>query len=363
MTTQAKAAHRAYARLRVDYSSREAALAARLDALLELSRRLESPLLRELKPAIVLALKWKFDFLAKTLASPFELETDVQYWHGVLEMFRLLGDQHWFTLLPDGHQRVDPWLRTAEGFDLGWTTTTEGERFAASKEIAHERLHQLLGMLGGPHWVAGKEILDSGCGPGRYLDVLRGLSPRRLVGLEQGARLVAVLRERFGADPRVEIVRGTCERLDFPDASFDVVLSNGVLHHTPSDLPTMIKDHARVLRPGGVLFIMLIGKEGLELKLWKFIREFLYDVPLPSMLQRFGPCISALRLQGIVDHMYGEYQETSREEFERWGQGLFKRIQRVPGVAGLDVTPELYADDPYVLQRFGCGQLRYLCYK
>lgn len=32
---------------------------------------------------------------------------------------------------------------STEGFDVGWTTTTEGERFAASREIARERLAQL----------------------------------------------------------------------------------------------------------------------------------------------------------------------------------------------------------------------------
>lgn len=50
----------------------------------------------------------------------------------------------------------------------------------------------------------------------------------------------------------------------------------------------MIKDHARVLRPGGVLFMMLVGKGGLELKMWEFIRAFLYDVPLATLLERFG---------------------------------------------------------------------------
>lgn len=125
----------------------------------------------------------------------------------------------------------------------------------------------------------------------------------------------------------------------------------------------MVADHARVLRPGGVLFIMLVGKGGLELKMWQFIRDFLYDVPLRSMLERFGARVSPLRLQGIVDHMYGEYQQTSRETFEGWCQGLFARIERVPGVTGLDVTPEVYRDDPYFAERFGCGQLRYLCYK
>jgi hypothetical protein len=61
--------------------------------------------------------------------------------------------------------------------------------------------------------------------------------------------------------------------------------------------------------------------------------------------------------------MYGEYQETDRADFEAWCAPLFSRIERVPGIAGLDVTPELYQDDTYFTARFGCGHLRYLCFK
>lgn len=235
--------------------------------------------------------------------------------------------------------------------------------FAASREIARERTEQIVAMLGGPGAIAGKEILDSGCGPGRYIDLMRAHGPKRIVGLDQGARLMTALRERFKDDPRIEIVHGTAEKLTFPDEAFDLVVSNGVLHHTPSHLPTMIGDHARVLRRGGVMFIMLVGKGGLELKMWEFVRNFLYDVPLATMLERLGPLVSPLRLQGIVDHMYCEYQETTREEFERWCAPLFRCLERVPGIEGLDVTPEIYANDPWFTVRFGCGHLRYLCHK
>jgi ubiquinone/menaquinone biosynthesis C-methylase UbiE len=355
--------YKAYARLPRDHARDAARAAAALDSLLETARRVESPLLRDVKPVIAIALKWKFDYLAKTLDSPFEIERDVTYWTDLLRVLRTLGEQRWFELAAAGAPAMDVWERTAHGFDVGWTTTTQGERFQASREIARERLTQILAMLGGEGWVRGKEILDSGCGPGRYVDLLRHLGPRRIIGLDQGPALVDTLRERFRGVAAVEIVQGTCEKLEFADASFDFVISNGVLHHTRSDLRTMLTDHCRVLRPGGVMFVMLIGKGGLELKLWEFLRAFLYDVPIESMLQRFGKAVSPLRLQGIVDHMYGEYQETERVEFEAWCRALFTRIERVAGIEGLDVTPEIYRDDLYFAARFGCGHLRYLCHK
>jgi SAM-dependent methyltransferase len=354
--------YKAYARLVRDDRAREGTVANKLDRLLALSKDIESPLIRELKPAVAVALKWKFDFLAKRLESPFELERDIDYWIDCFRMLKTLGGQKWFPP-GQGGPPMDVWDRTAQAFDVGWTTTTRGERFRASQQIARERLDQILEILGGEGWVKGKDILDSGCGPGRYVDLLRPLAPRKIVAFDQGARLVDALKERFAGDPAVTIFQGTCEKLECPDASFDFVISNGVLHHTRSDLRTMIADHARVLRPGGVMFIMLVGKGGLELKVWEFLRAFLHGVSIDAMLHRFEDIISPLRLQGIVDHMYGEYQETDRDTFEGWCAPLFSRLQRVPGIAGLDVTPEIYADDTYFTARFGCGHLRYLCYK
>ena len=356
--------YRAYDRIAVDYSERTAQLERALDDLLRLSHRVGTPLLREMKQTIAIALKWRFDYLAKCLASPFELEADVQYWQRVVSMLGELRDVGWFGDRDEAPAAADVWKRTAHGFDVGWTTTTRDERFAASRRIAEDRTAQIIEMMGGASWFAGKAILDSGCGPGRYVDILRGLGPKRIVAMDQGPRLVDAVRERFKGDDLVEVRQGTCERLEFADdVSFDFVLSNGVLHHTPGHIPTMLADHARVLRPGGAMFIMLVGKGGLELKIWEFLRGFLHDIPIELMLERFESVMSPLRLQGIVDHMYGEYQQTDRDEFESWCRPLFGRIVRVPGIAGLDVTPELYADDPYLVPRFGTGHLRYLLFK
>jgi ubiquinone/menaquinone biosynthesis C-methylase UbiE len=48
----------------------------------------------------------------------------------------------------------------------------------------------------------------------------------------------------------VTIVEGSAEQLPFPDASFDVVISNGVIDLIP-DKDAVFSEIARVLRPGG----------------------------------------------------------------------------------------------------------------
>ncbi|HEV2883457.1 MAG TPA: class I SAM-dependent methyltransferase [Pyrinomonadaceae bacterium] len=50
------------------------------------------------------------------------------------------------------------------------------------------------------------------------------------------------------------------EKLEFPDASFDLVYSHGVLHHTPETQKAIDEIH-RVLRPGGRAMIMLYHRD------------------------------------------------------------------------------------------------------
>jgi SAM-dependent methyltransferase len=59
-----------------------------------------------------------------------------------------------------------------------------------------------------------------------------------------------------------DLRQSDAENLPFPDASFDVVYSWGVLHHSP-DTPQAIKEVHRVLRPGGTARLMIYHKHSL----------------------------------------------------------------------------------------------------
>ncbi len=58
-------------------------------------------------------------------------------------------------------------------------------------------------------------------------------------------------------------LQGDAENLPFPDGCFDIVYSNGVLHHTP-DTERAIDEVYRVLKPGGRAVIMLYCKTSFD---------------------------------------------------------------------------------------------------
>ena len=98
--------------------------------------------------------------------------------------------------------------------------------------------------------------LDIGCGTGRYSRLLRGLLPdgSLLVASDVSTAMLAELKvgNRGGAVGLVP-VRSTAEELPLRASSLDLVTAFNCVHHF--DLGRFLTAVARVLRPGGQLFI------------------------------------------------------------------------------------------------------------
>jgi ubiquinone/menaquinone biosynthesis C-methylase UbiE len=109
----------------------------------------------------------------------------------------------------------------------------------------------------------GARLLEIGCGMGTdLLQFARGGA--LCTGIDLTPRSIEITRHRFrlyGAEGNFMISDG--ERLPFQSESFDVVYSNGVLHHTP-DTGGAIREVHRVLRPGGTAKVMLYHRNSLN---------------------------------------------------------------------------------------------------
>ncbi|MFB7629843.1 class I SAM-dependent methyltransferase [Streptomyces sp. NPDC056149] len=98
--------------------------------------------------------------------------------------------------------------------------------------------------------VAGRRILDAGCGSGPLLAALRDRGAL-VTGIDSSAGMVELARRRLGADAALHVA-DLSDPLPFTNGAFDAVLASLVLHYLEDWGPTLA-EMRRVLRPGGRL--------------------------------------------------------------------------------------------------------------
>ena len=97
--------------------------------------------------------------------------------------------------------------------------------------------------------LAGRRLLDLGCGKGRFARRLRERGAQ-VIGLDASAGMLA----EAGELPRV---RATARRLPFGRASFDGAMAVEVFEHLPPDaLEHVFREVLRVLKPGGTFVVI-----------------------------------------------------------------------------------------------------------
>ncbi|MCA8960076.1 MAG: methyltransferase domain-containing protein, partial [Planctomycetes bacterium] len=101
-----------------------------------------------------------------------------------------------------------------------------------------------------------ERILDLGCGCGFDVFVAAQQTDGRVVGIDLTPEMLAIAKDALAEvnAPNVEFTQGSIESLPFEDASFDRIISNGVLNLVP-DKPRAYAEALRVLRPGGTFTV------------------------------------------------------------------------------------------------------------
>jgi len=132
---------------------------------------------------------------------------------------------------------------------------------------------------------AGKRVLEIGVGMGAdYLQWLK--SGAMATGVDLSSASLERARQRCEmAGYKPDLHEGDAEHLPFPDNTFDIVYSYGVMHHSP-DTAQCVNEARRVLKPGGALRIMIYHHPSLTgFMLWlrygwlrgKSLRRSVYD--------------------------------------------------------------------------------------
>lgn len=104
----------------------------------------------------------------------------------------------------------------------------------------------------------GETVLDLGCGGGLdvFLAAQRVGAKGKVIGVDKTRKVIHQARTnaRAGKYTNVEFQVADMEKLPFPDASVDVVISNCVINHS-TDKRRVFGEAYRVLKPGGRMFV------------------------------------------------------------------------------------------------------------
>jgi ubiquinone/menaquinone biosynthesis C-methylase UbiE len=201
--------------------------------------------------------------------------------------------------------------------------------------------------------------------------------PRRLVGVDLTQRSIDHTRTRLELNGYAHDVRqADAEHLPFDDASFDIVYSWGVLHHT-GDMWKAIENAARLVKPGGRFVIAIYNRADaaryFNSERWQKIKRFYNHSPRPvqaAMELGYRGAHAANKLRqfqdprkvaeeyrhsrgmalktDLIDWLGGyPYEFASVEEIVRFGEGrLGLRCVRVVEVAAHDT-----ANNEFVFER------------
>ncbi len=176
----------------------------------------------------------------------------------------------------------------------------------------------------------GKYYVEFGCGPGRFLDVVRRKGGYA-VGIDMSIAVEAAARN-FSADSDVLIVQGDITRPPFRENVFDGGFTIGVLHHTPEPAQGL-RQLVKAVKPGGWIACAVYRKGGfydlpsvhryrrnhLRIRKWLGNRPALYYSYFSAYVLYFLHLfLYRLKLGSIAEYLYRNWFVIVEHPNARW---------------------------------------------
>jgi SAM-dependent methyltransferase len=148
--------------------------------------------------------------------------------------------------------------------------------------------------------LAGKDVLEIGCGTGVHAKLLAEAGAR-LSAVDLTPTAIELTKRRLElAGLEADVREADAEHLPYADASFDFVWSWGVIHHS-EQTQKVVAEIARVLRPGGRLAFMVYHRTSLTF----WVNYVLFRGVLQGGLRRERPDELANRWSdGVIARHY-----------------------------------------------------------
>lgn len=212
---------------------------------------------------------------------------------------------HRFPILNDiprfvaGHNYADHF-----GYQWNQFRTTQLDSYTGLP-ITRNRLQRCLGP---DLWnnLGGMDVLECGCGAGRFTEVLldRGA---RVTSLDLSSAVEANARN-FPVTETHRIVQADINRMPFPENSYDLVLCLGVVQHTPDPRRTIAQLY-RYVKPGGSVVV--------DHYRWS-LAWYTKTAPLFRMVLKRLPTAASMKIvEAMVDTMLPLHKWASRRRAAR----------------------------------------------
>ena len=182
------------------------------------------------------------------------------------------------------------------------------------------------------------DVVDLGCGTGRWLKALQGAGARSLLGVDASPEMLALAQSKLAGV--ANLVCADCGSVSLEASSADVILANFVLSYV-ADAAHVLETVSRALRPGGSMFITDIHPETAAVLNWRRgihgEREF-HEIRIhPRTIEEIiGLCEKAkLHAALVLEPRFGNEE---RLIFEKSGKHeYFKQIRELPAIYLLQV--------------------------
>jgi arsenite methyltransferase len=170
--------------------------------------------------------------------------------------------------------------QTMDGFSYLWEKTPVLGQTQEHQRVFLQAYREWFGVNSAEdfsRFMKGKLVLNAGCGCGQN-EFFWGQFPSQIVDVDI-SRAIDVAKKNWGADARFSFIQADVLKMPFADQTFDVVWSQGVLHHTPSTHDAL-GSCVRVLKPDGlILFYVYRKKAPLREFADDHVRQAIADLP------------------------------------------------------------------------------------